>query len=147
PETSPVLFALFFPAVWLLVGFLISYIGGWAELATYYRSEQPREAQTWRFQRCSMRWTTHYNGCLTIRANFQGLGLAMLFLFRAGHPPLFVPWHEIIVERGKTLFWKWTKFRFKRAPSVWIKFYGTIADEIRAQAGSSWPADDIPLSV
>ena len=49
-------------------------------------------------QSAAMRWLTHYNNVLTVGADSEGLFLVPFFLFRVGHPPLFVPWAEITAE-------------------------------------------------
>ena len=38
-----------------------------------------------------------YNGVLTVGVNPAGLYLAVMPLFRPGHPPLFIPWPDVTV--------------------------------------------------
>lgn len=140
---NPQIFFVVFVCVWLLVGIFAAQMSGWAQLSRYYRSEATFEGERWRFRRCRMRWLTHYDRCVTTGANTQGLYLSLFFLFRAGHPPLFVPWAEVTVKQGKTLFWDWTEFRFKQAPGVWMKFYGGLGDEIGRVAGPAWPGSSL----
>jgi hypothetical protein len=87
-----------------------------------------------------------YNNCLTVGSNPEGLYLAVLFLFRVGHPPLFVPWQDISVMTGKLLLWEWTEFRFRQAPGVWLRLYGGLGDELRAEARKSWPGENLSVS-
>jgi hypothetical protein len=132
-----------FLVLWITVSLLISQISGWAELARYYRSTNLFQGLRWRFCSGRMRLTTRYNGCLTIGADGYGLYLAVFFPFRLGHPDLFVPWQYVTVNHGKTLLWKWIEFRFQQTPHVWLRLYGTLADEIKSAAGSSWPTADV----
>lgn len=84
-----------------------------------------------------------YNNCLTIGSSSQGLYLAVLFFFRVGHPPLLVPWQDISVRMGKTLWWKWTEFRFRQAPGVYLKINARLGEEIKSAAGVFWPGENL----
>jgi hypothetical protein len=70
---------------------LIGRISGWGTLATFYRFSESFMGECWRFQSAEMRWKGGYNNCLTIGANESGLYLSVFFLFRLGHPQLFIP--------------------------------------------------------
>ena len=131
---DPRQFVVFFVLLWTAVGLILAQLSGWAELARHYRSTNPFDGRKWRFRNGKMRLATHYNNCLTVGANAQGLYLAVLFLFRIGHPPLEIPWQDILTTTGKTLWWKWTEFRFQQAPSVWIRFYGNLGDELQSSS-------------
>jgi hypothetical protein len=139
PRYLPVVFPIFFVFMWVTVGFVIAQLGGWGELARYYRLQNPFDDKRWHCRSGRMRWTARYNGCLTIGAGSRGLYLAVLFLFRVGHPPLLIPWGDISVKTGKTLWWNWTEFRFRQAPGVYLKIWGGMDDEIRYEAGAFWP--------
>ena len=52
----------------------------------------------------------NYRSCLTIRVAEDGLFLAVFPLFRAGHPPLFIPWSEFtMLRQKKILFWRFAE--------------------------------------
>ena len=136
---NPPVFLLEFVCLWVAVTFLVAQLSGWAQLSRYYRTETQFEGERWYFRSCRARWMTHYNGCVTVGANTQGLYLAIFLLFRLGHPPVLVPWYQVTVRKGKTLFWDWTEFRFDQAPGVWLKFYGGLGDKICQAAGPAWP--------
>jgi hypothetical protein len=142
---DPRYFFIFFLALWIGVGFLIAQFGGWGELSRFYRSANRFEGKRWYFRSGRMRWMTNYNGCLTVGSSPEGLFLAVLFLFRVGHPPLFVPWQDISVRTGKLLLWEWTEFRFRQAPSVRLRLYGSIGGELKAAAEMSWPGENLPV--
>ena len=137
---NPAVILFFFPLVWAGVSFVIAQVGGWAELSRYYRSTGPFQGEKWYMRSCRMRLTTRYDCCVTVGANPDALFLSTVFLFRLGHPPLQIPWRDISVTNGKTMFWSWTEFRFQHAPTVWVRFYGRLGGDIRDNAGASWPA-------
>ena len=138
---DPRYFLPFFVLLWILVGFVVAQIGGWGELSRYYRAGNPFNGQRWSFRSGRMRLNMSYNNCLAVGANTQGLYVAVFFLFRTGHPPLFIPWQDISVKTGKTLWWPWTEFRFRQAPSVFLKTYGGLGEEIKSAAAASWPGE------
>jgi hypothetical protein len=37
----------------------------------------------------------HYHSMLSFRVSDSGLKVSILFLFRLGHPPLFIPWDQM----------------------------------------------------
>ena len=142
PLNDPRYFLVFFVIMWIFIGFLIGQISGWGQLSRYYRLTQPFDGERWRFRSARMRFATKYNGCLTIGANTQGLYVAVLFLFRPGNPPLFIPWQDISVSTGKTLVWNWTEFRFRQAPGVFLRVFGSM-DSVKSAAGAFWPSENL----
>ncbi len=87
-------------------------------MAETYRFEGTFEGSRWRFTSARMRWGVNYNGCLTIGANERGLYVAVLFLFRLAHPPLFIPWSDVRVTEQRGLVFKYLEFGFLKAPAV-----------------------------
>ena len=117
PKT-PLEFVIFFVLGWCTVCFVLATIGGWRRLAETYRFEGTFEGSRWRFTSARMRWGVNYNGCLTIGANERGLYVAVLFLFRLAHPPLFIPWSDVRVTEQRGLVFKYLEFGFLKAPAV-----------------------------
>jgi hypothetical protein len=110
PAAFAFIFPIFFVALWCAIGFLSSKLTGWAVLAQRFRSTYPFAGQIWRWKSARMRRGANYNNCLTIGADPIGLYLSMVFFFRVGHPPLFLPWSEISVRgRRKILFLKFVE--------------------------------------
>jgi hypothetical protein len=103
----PTAFAAIFPiyclSLWLLIGAIISFIGGWFSLAKVYRTRLPLDGAKCRMQSGQMRRLTNYNNVLTLGVSPEGRYLAIIFLFRFMHPPLLVPWSEIRVRRKEGL--------------------------------------------
>jgi hypothetical protein len=144
PAPSVIIFSTFFVAVWCLTGFLTGKMSGWATLGRRFGSTFPFPDQTWRWKSARLRWGANYNNCLTIGADPSGLYLSMLFFFRIGHPPLFIPWAEISFRRRRTiLFFKFVELSLGREEQIPFLIRATFADQIQAAAGSSWPVETI----
>ena len=47
-----------------------------------------------------------YNGVLNLTANAEGLFMETLWLFGAGHPRLFIPWHDFREARVVSYFFR-----------------------------------------
>ncbi len=69
--------------------------------------------------------------------------MAMPWLFRMSHPPLFIPWNEVNISRAKVLFWDVVQFQLGREDPVTFGFREDFADQIRHAAGPSWPKESI----
>lgn len=124
--TVPVVVALAvagFAVFWMLIVWLISAAGGWRSLAAHYRSDLPFTGRTWRFRSGLMGGMARYNGLLTVGVNPAGLYLAVMPLFRIGHPPLFIPWSDVTVGNEQRFVSSFIAFRFRQAPgtSLWLR--------------------------
>jgi len=111
---------------------VIAQLGGWARLAERYRTELPRPDNA-RLTSGRMRWMTGYNSVLYVGWTDAGLYLSVFPLFRAGHPPLLVPWSDVeVLRRNAGLLVKMTELRLG----------GTIPLSVRASAleGAPLPA-------
>ena len=136
---------LIFPAlIVFLIGlfFLVGRISGWATLATLYRLSGEFIGECWRFQSAEMRWKIGYNNCLTIGANASGLYLSVFFLFRFGHPNLFIPWPDISVSLKKSLFTPCMEFRFRQAPTIPFRVNEKLGQRIAQASGRAWPGEE-----
>ncbi len=120
---------------------MISLLSGWLTLAKMYRATQPFDGERWHFQSARFRFNSRYNGMLTIGANQEGFFMAALFLFRLGHPPLFIPWQDITVRPVKFLWFRMYRFEFRQAPSVNLRLWEKLGKRVQTAAGQSWPGD------
>lgn len=125
-------FALYFIALWSVICYSISWMGGWHSLAQRYEHEQEIEGERWRFQSGLMRWSTRYGNILTLGANRDGLYLATIFLFRLGHPPLLVPWSEITVSDRRRWLMAGTQFVLGREMQIPLWVFKRTGDRILA---------------
>ncbi len=94
PAIFAAIFPIYFVLLWLLVGAVISLVGGWFSLSRLYRTRVPFNGTKLRMKSGRMRWFANYNNVLTLGANQPGLYLASMFLFRFMHPPLLIPWES-----------------------------------------------------
>jgi hypothetical protein len=78
---------------------------GWQRLAQRYRALQPAAGNRWEWQYGMVNWAG-YNGVLILTANEQGLFMELFFLFRIGHAPLFIPWHEFHHAEITNFLWR-----------------------------------------
>ncbi len=139
------IFPFFFVTLWILVGYVIAFIGGWRLLAKRFRAQASFSGQKWGGQSARMRWTTNYNGVLTIGANSSGLFIVPFFLFRAGHPPLLIPWVEMTAARKTQriflgLAFDFVELRLGRAEDIPFTIRAKLAAKLEMAAGSSWPS-------
>ncbi len=140
--SRPELFFAAFVGLWIGISLLVARLGGWATLATFYRLSGSFNGDCWRFQSGEFRWKMGYNNCLTVGANLTGLYLCVFFLFRFGHPDLFIPWADISVTPGKRGFLSiYTEFRFRQARMIPFRVNERLAQQIMKSAGNSWPGE------
>lgn len=125
---------LIFVGTWVFVMFILSRVGGWSTLASYYRFDQPFFDSLFHFQSASLRAGTNYNGCLKVGANTEGLYMVPMLIFRGFHAPLFIPWSEVVARPIK--YWKvfdYIELRFQRAPDLPVRIRPELASKL-AQA-------------
>jgi len=145
-DQHPALFAAIFPTyficLWLLVGAITSFIGGWFSLAKVFRTRVPFNGTKWRGQSGQMRWLANYNRVLTLGTNQEGLYLASMFLFRFMHPPLLVPWSEISVRRRKGWVFEYVIFTLGHELAIPLRIRVKLAERLRNEAGKYWPVEE-----
>jgi hypothetical protein len=143
PWVFVAIFPIYFLALWLLVGAVISLVGGWYSLARLYRSRVPFNGTKWTMQSGQMRYRTNYNRVLTLGADQQGLFLSSMFLFRFLHPPLLIPWAEIKVRRSKGWFFEYVIFTLGSELAIPLRIRARLGDDLRKDARGSWPTEEI----
>jgi hypothetical protein len=139
PWSIAVLAVIGFAVMWAAISSLIAAMSGWRHLAQSYRLTSSFNGRQWCFRSGRMRWSTNYNGCLTIGADVRGLYLAVLLLFRIGHPPLFIPWSDVQLTMGESRFFSSVEFNFRRAPGVVLRIHQPLGKDVLAAAGRSLP--------
>jgi len=140
-QNFPVVFPFFFVGMWIIAGYWVALTSGWRLLAKRFRLQGIFTGRKWTMQSARMRWFSQYNNVLTVGADTAGLFMAPLFLFRAGHPPLFVPWSEITsVRETRFLFIKFVEMRLGQVEEIPFRIRASLAAKIQAAAGSEWPA-------
>jgi hypothetical protein len=132
-ESYPV---LIFISSWIAISILSSKLSGWQRLVRYYRADSPFDGVRFRFQSVGMRFGTNYSGCVTVGVNRTGLHLSVLFLFRIGHPPLFIPWRDVTMTERKKFFMRQVVFQFARCPTIPFIITKRLADKIAKAQGA-----------
>jgi hypothetical protein len=123
---------LYFVALWTVICYGISWMSGWHALAQRYRCEQEFVGERWRFRSGRMRWNTRFGNVLTLGANRDGLYMAVFFLFRAGQPPLFIPWSEITVSERRRWFMAGTQFVLGCETQIPLWVFRSMGDRLVA---------------
>jgi hypothetical protein len=143
-QLLPVLPILFFIGMWLAVTFLLSYLSGWVSLKRHYLAAQPHIVARVRISAAQMgRFGSlgTMRNALTIGINPEGILLQLFILFRINSRDLFIPWRDITVTRGKSLFFDYIEFHFRREPSIPLRIYGKAGASIQTLAGVAWPRE------
>jgi hypothetical protein len=132
PEPSPIYFPFFFVGMWVLVCFFLSIMDGWQWLSEKYSFKNKFEGKK-HGGISGMLCGVGFHGILSAGADKNGLYLSVLFPFRIGHPPLFIPWEEITCGKQKILFFKYAVLEFEKAPGVLLmipeKIVWTLSEE------------------
>lgn len=141
-NNHPLVFVPFFIALGCAAIFSIALFSGWRKLAERFRLRSSFTGVSWGLQSAYMRWASHYGNCLNVGADSAGLKLSVVFLFRVGHPPLFIPWSEIsVVRRSSFLFFRRVRLELGREEQIPFVIGGSLADGLRIAAGASWPIE------
>lgn len=117
---------------------LASQICGWAALARRYRAAERFTGRKRHFRSGKVGWG-NYNGCLTVGASAEGMYLAIVLIFRSGHPPLFIPWTEIAPREVRHwLFGDALELTMEKAPGTKVRLPAELARELAADANRAW---------
>lgn len=136
----PLLFFPAFLAMWIGVTFLIGATGGWRTLGkTYALDGREFTGRRWHMQSGAMGGFARYNNMLTIGADPRGLYLAVLGPFRAGHPPLFIPWDHIRMQERRGWLFHYIDFTFPAVPGAQLTLSRTLAEQVAMAGGRPLP--------
>jgi len=124
-----------FLAAWLTLCWALAGASGWRTLAEHYaQGERPFEGDSRRLERLSLGVVFDYGRCLVAGRGPTGLRLALLPPFVVGHPPLLIPWDDLMPPgrtRGVGPFRR-VGLRFARAPGVTLWVAADLAAWLRA---------------
>lgn len=136
---------LLFPAIvlafalwWSFICWLIAVIGGWRALGRRYGVRRLPAGKKYYFQSAAfspagnrLGFPCNYGGGLTMIVSAEGLGLAILPIFRIGHPPLLIPWTEFCQPRQKTFlgYWKFFEAEIGEPPIVTVCLPGWLFEQ------------------
>jgi hypothetical protein len=100
----PLIFAVGFVALWVVLSYVTSFLAGWWGLAQRYRTEKPCPDHKRRMQTGVLRGAFRYNHVMTVGSDAEGIYVSLPFIFRLGCPSLFVPWADVEIEAPTQLF-------------------------------------------
>jgi len=140
---NPLYFAIFLLVLWLLLNLIISRLTGWARMAAHYPNVGGFSGKLWRFQTITTRRGMGYKGSTTVGADSRGLYLSLLFIFRFGHPPLFVPWRDITITEKQIFKIRALELRFRKTEDLPLRIFAKLGDRLAEAAGSNWPSIEI----
>jgi hypothetical protein len=80
-----------------------------------------------------------YRAALNIGADTQGLHLSMFPLLRIGAPALLIPWRQLTVAVPEDGSARNLEFRFRAAPSVFLRINKDLAAAILAHRSTNLP--------
>lgn len=129
--------------VWTGVSIVLSFAGGWFELARRFRGSKDFDGSSWRWQSAQMRWVAAYHNCITVGASQEGLYVAPFFPFRLAHPPLFIPWNEITYSKSTILFAPMTCFQLGREQQIPFWVPEKLGQKLQQAAGNAWPVESL----
>jgi len=82
-----------------------------------------------------MRWGVNYNGLLALGADSQGMHVSVFFLFRVGHPPLFIPWSDISATSMRSWWFRMVRLEFEKYPSAYLLIPLKMAESLSHASG------------
>jgi len=125
-----------FVALWIGVIFLIAATGGWRSLAERFGSDPGEYRGTrWHMRSGVMGGFARYNNILTIGADSRGLYLSVLFLFRVGHSPLYIPWDHIEMRERRGWMFSYVDFTFPAVPGVQLTVSKSLGEQVAREGG------------
>jgi len=137
---NPFYWAIFFLVFWLLLNFIVSRLTGWAQMAAHYRNAGDLPEKVWRFQTITTRWGMGYKGCTNVGADSRGVYISFGFLFRFGHPPIFVPWGDIAITEKQISKSRMLELRFRKTEDLPVRIFVEFGARLAQAAGSNWPS-------
>jgi hypothetical protein len=122
-----IVWPLFFLALWWVILFVMSAVGGWRRLAHQYPAIGiPAGGRSFTFI-SGMLGIARYNRTLTAVTSDAGLYLSVRKVFRFGHPPLFIPWNEIAnPERSSFMRREYIAFEIGTPPLAKMKLQSEV---------------------
>lgn len=83
-------------ASWTAVFWIIGQLDGWHALAAHYRISRPTRPFEHRFVTVGLSMMAWYRYSMQIALTPEGITITPFSVFRPGHPPLHIPWSEVV---------------------------------------------------
>lgn len=112
---------------------LIAWFSGWRRLAEEFRA-RPDTRGGIVLGSATMRYGAHYGGVIRLDGCPTGLVLSVRAPFRLAHPPLLIPWLQVIAEPTNVLgIFPATRLELGQDARIPLTFYNNEARERVAQ--------------
>ena len=106
-----VVFPIVLGTLWIGVTLFMSLVGGWRRLGKLYPAPLPLPTGRRLSGVTGMFGVASYKRVLTVTTTSDGLVIENRFVFRPGHPPLFIPFSAMHDMRKQMLyFWEYAAF-------------------------------------
>jgi hypothetical protein len=135
-------FYVVFPIIWIAICIILSRMSGWHKLAQKYLRIDFVSGEKWRFRSAKLRYSVGYNSCVNFVANREGLGISIFFVFRVGHPPLFIRWTDIAISKETKFLRNVIRFTVGRDFPIPILVPKSLGLKIIEAAGQYLPKED-----
>jgi Kef-type K+ transport system membrane component KefB len=119
-------FVAFFVVLWCFILWLASWVSGWRRLAERFASTFEYGGEVVAFVSARI-GIANYSGMLILGAGDQGLYLVPIRIYRLFHPPLLIPWTEIVADVHERAVVPRVRLTFPSVPGKRILFYGRSA--------------------
>ena len=125
-------FPFLFVGSWVFVGYIISKLG-WSKLASKYKFTQLFVGTRVGTISMYINFINHKN-TLILAYNDEGLYIKPIILFRLFHPPILIPWKEIMEVRDKgILFFTMKQFIIGDPVVAKLRFYNSTFKKIEEE--------------
>jgi hypothetical protein len=122
-----------FLAVWAMVLPMAAWFGGWRRLAEEFAAESDTRGRI-ALGTATMRYGAHYSNVVLLDGRTSGLVLSVRRLFRLGHPPLLIPWAQVVAEPKKVLWiFPATRLELGRDARIPLTFFNREARDLIAR--------------
>ena len=132
-----------FVGFWL-VNWLIAQFSSWGAMARRFRTHSAPRGRLFRMESARIGWA-NYDGVLTVGVSEEGLYLAVFLPFRAGHPPLLIPWDDIHDPQARKafFFWEYVEFSVGSPALARVRLRKRIFDAVRELQQSGAGPDEL----
>ena len=124
--------------IWAVISFAVS--GAWRSLARSYPDDRRPIREVFRFKSAQFRSWASYNNCVNFSADQQGIRLSVVFLFRVGHPPISIPWSDVLFKPASATPPNRAVLTFRKNPDVPVTVNRPLAERLLAAGGRSLAA-------
>jgi len=143
-------FPIAFMGLWSLILLILSSLGGWRELALWYKSAGlPPEAERKSGISLAMGrgWLkVSYRSGVQLGVTPEGIGLKPILVLGLFHPPLFLPFREMEIRFEKKFIGRYYRLVPNRSQALAILLPGRVGDWIEGVRANpaSRPVHDPP---